>query len=98
MFGLGYFEILILLLLAVIFVKPEDLPELLRKLGKLIGMVRKMVWEAQSQLDELKRMHEPIGPAQNGHVRDDAGSSGAMGKEVKESSKKNPPIPPTEEN
>ncbi len=35
MFGLGFWEIILILLVAVIFLRPDDLPIFLRKLGKL---------------------------------------------------------------
>ena len=40
MFGLGFFEILIILLVVIIFVNPRDLPKVFRRLGRLVGQLR----------------------------------------------------------
>ena len=40
MFGLGFFEILIILLVAIVFINPKDLPKLFRRLGRLVAQLR----------------------------------------------------------
>ena len=40
MFGLGFFEILIVFLVVIIFVNPRDLPRVFRRLGRLAGQLR----------------------------------------------------------
>ncbi|UCF97991.1 MAG: hypothetical protein JSV89_00290 [Spirochaetaceae bacterium] len=40
MFGLGFFEILIILLVAIVFINPRDLPKFFRRLGRLVGQLR----------------------------------------------------------
>jgi Tat protein translocase TatB subunit len=40
MFGLGFFEILIIFLVVIIFVNPKDLPKVFRRLGRLVRQLR----------------------------------------------------------
>ena len=40
MFGLGFVEILIILLVAIVFINPKDLPKLFRRLGRLVQQLR----------------------------------------------------------
>ena len=40
MFGLGFVEILVILLVAIVFINPRDLPKLFRRLGRLVGQLR----------------------------------------------------------
>jgi Tat protein translocase TatB subunit len=39
-FGLGFVEILVILLVAIVFINPKDLPKLFRRLGRLVGQLR----------------------------------------------------------
>jgi sec-independent protein translocase protein TatB len=39
-FGLGFVEILIILLVAIVFINPKDLPKLFRRLGRLVRQLR----------------------------------------------------------
>jgi Sec-independent protein translocase protein TatA len=39
-FGLGFFEILVIFLVVIIFVNPKDLPRFLRRLGRLVRQLR----------------------------------------------------------
>jgi sec-independent protein translocase protein TatB len=67
--GIGFSEILVLGLAALIFIGPKDLPLLMRKLGQIIGKGRRMASEfqaafediaRQSELDELKKEIEAL--------------------------------------
>ena len=40
MFGLGFVEILIIMLVAIVFINPKDLPKLFRRLGRLVQQLR----------------------------------------------------------
>lgn len=42
MFSLGLSEILIILLVMIVFIKPEELPEFFRKAGRLFGELNRM--------------------------------------------------------
>ncbi|MBX3506355.1 MAG: Sec-independent protein translocase protein TatB [Parvibaculum sp.] len=58
MFDLGWSELLLIVILAIIFVGPKDLPKLMRTVGQAIGKVRAMAREFQSSFDELARETE----------------------------------------
>jgi sec-independent protein translocase protein TatB len=40
MFGLGFFEILIIFLVVIVFINPKDLPKVFRRLGRLVRQLR----------------------------------------------------------
>ena len=40
MFGLGFVEILIIFLVAIIFINPKDLPKIFRRLGRVARQLR----------------------------------------------------------
>ena len=49
--NIGTPELLIILLLALLVVGPERLPEIARKIGAVVGQVRKMIENASRELD-----------------------------------------------
>ena len=54
-FGVGYTELLVIAVVALIVVGPKDLPKLLRHLGQFTASVRRMAAEFQRHLDEVAR-------------------------------------------
>ena len=58
MFDLGWSELLLLMVLAIIFVGPKDLPMMMRTVGQAVAKVRAMAREFQSSFDELARETE----------------------------------------
>lgn len=50
MFGLSGTELLIVAIIAIIFIKPEDLPRIIRNIGKAYGHFRRLYY---SFLDEI---------------------------------------------
>ena len=40
MFGLGFFEILIIFLVVIVFINPKDLPKVFRRMGRLVRQLR----------------------------------------------------------
>jgi Sec-independent protein translocase protein TatA len=40
MFGLGFFEILIIFLVMIVFINPKDLPKVFGRLGRLVRQLR----------------------------------------------------------
>ena len=54
-FGVGYTELLVIAVVALIVVGPKDLPKLLRHLGRFTASVRRMAAEFQRHLDEVAR-------------------------------------------
>lgn len=56
--GVGFSEILVIGLAALIFVGPKDLPMLMRKIGAFIGKGRRMAREFQAAFDDIARQSE----------------------------------------
>ena len=51
-FGLGFFEILLILILAVIFIPPKDLPGIIRKCAQILGKINKNIREFMKEWKE----------------------------------------------
>lgn len=56
--GIGFSEILVLGLAALIFIGPKDLPLMMRKLGQFVGKGRRMAREFQAAFDDIARQSE----------------------------------------
>jgi len=56
MFGIGFTEILLISIIAILFLGPDKLPEALIQIAKFIKGVKKTVGEAKSSLDEELRI------------------------------------------
>ncbi|HHH37672.1 MAG TPA: Sec-independent protein translocase subunit TatB [Epsilonproteobacteria bacterium] len=52
MFGLGFTEILLIAVVAILFLGPDKLPDAMVKVAKFIKSVKKAVSDAKSSLDE----------------------------------------------
>ena len=52
MFGIGFGEILIVLLVTIVFIRPEDLPKFLARTGRLFGQLKRMYNEV------IKTIHD----------------------------------------
>ena len=59
---IGFGELLIILIIALVVLGPEKLPQAARALGKAIGSVKKYVREASEELeiDELKQIKKDV--------------------------------------
>jgi Tat protein translocase TatB subunit len=57
MFKIGFSEILIILLVIVIFVRPKDLPKFIRKAGQMYRHVKEF---SRSVVDGIKKYEEEI--------------------------------------
>ena len=55
MFGIGFTELIILTVVALVFVGPERLPNMMRQLGKLFVHTRRMASDVRSTVDEVVR-------------------------------------------
>ena len=53
MFGIGFGEILIVVLIAIVFIRPKDLPKFLRSAGKFYGQVKRMYKEVIETKDKI---------------------------------------------
>ncbi len=58
MFDIGWIELLIIAVVAIIVIGPKDFPRMLRTLGRYIGMVRRMAGDFRVQFDEAIRESE----------------------------------------
>jgi sec-independent protein translocase protein TatB len=54
-FGIGYTEIVVIALVAIIVIGPKDLPKVLRAFGRTMQKVRGMAREFQGHLDQAMR-------------------------------------------
>ena len=54
----GFQEFLLLAIVALIVVGPEDLPLMMRKLGQWVGKMRAMAREFQSAFDDIAKQAE----------------------------------------
>lgn len=55
MFGVGIVEILVILLVAIVFVNPKDLPRLFRWLGRLARQLRDLKDSSVQYLEKAER-------------------------------------------
>ena len=53
MFNIGPLEWLVILIVVIIFVKPEDLPKLIRQIGKIYGNVTRTINEINAMVADL---------------------------------------------
>lgn len=58
MFDIGWSELLILAMVAIIVVGPKDLPKLMGTVGRYVGRIRAMANEFRQQFDEAIRESE----------------------------------------
>lgn len=58
MFGMGFFEICMVLVIAVIFLGPDKLPKAMVDLAKFFKTIKKTMDEAKSSLDEELKLQE----------------------------------------
>jgi len=63
MFGIGFSEIILIALVAIIFIRPEDMPAALRRLGRAYGKLKKTIDEFtefknafMKQVDEMAKI------------------------------------------
>ena len=55
MFDIGWSEILVIAVVAIIVVGPKDLPRMLRTFGRMMGQVRRTANEFRRQFDDALR-------------------------------------------
>jgi sec-independent protein translocase protein TatB len=95
-FGIGYTELVVVAIIAVIVIGPKDLPKVLRAFGKTMGKMRGMAREFQGHLDqamreagvdeikkEVKNLKTGIETQTNSIKTAAAGTANAVGADVK---------------
>lgn len=58
MFGMGFSEILIILVIGIIFLGPDKLPEAMVKIAKFFNMFKKTINEAKESIDQELKIEE----------------------------------------
>jgi sec-independent protein translocase protein TatB len=53
MFGIGFSELVLIGLILILFIKPEDLPKFFRSLGKIYGQMKKAYNDVVSVKDKI---------------------------------------------
>lgn len=66
MFGIGWAEIAIVALVVFLFMKPEDVPKVMRKFGNLVRQIRKFSRAVNSDLRSIARDIERMDNANSG--------------------------------
>ena len=56
MFGIGFVELCVIIVVALVFVGPKKLPDLMKQAGKFFVQVRRMTSDVKSTMDEV--IHE----------------------------------------
>ena len=51
---IGWFEILIIVAIAIVVIGPKDFPHMLKKVGSWIGTVKKYISNVQNQISNLE--------------------------------------------
>ena len=63
---IGWFEILIIVVLAILVIGPKDFPIMLKKIGSWVGSLKNYFYEIQKDItDEERAMDEVISPDEN---------------------------------
>ena len=57
---IGWLELLIIVIIAILVIGPKDFPIVLRKLGRWISTTKKYFSDVQSNINEITNLDEPI--------------------------------------
>jgi sec-independent protein translocase protein TatB len=102
MFDIGWTELLVVAVVAILVVGPKDLPRMLRQFGKTVGQMRKMAGEFQSQfndalkeaeLDEVRRSIEDVRSTASGATNPLRNIGSDLRRSVEQSSGTKKPAP-----
>lgn len=55
MFGIGFTELVVIVLVGIVFIRPDDLPAFFRKVGKIVAEIRGAYNEVVAVKDEFLR-------------------------------------------
>ena len=67
---IGWFELLIIILVAIIIVGPKDFPVIVRKVGSWIGSIKRYFRDIQSSVDEFTSIEEKKDIKENKNEQD----------------------------
>ena len=69
---IGWFEILIIVVLSILIIGPKDFPIMLRKIGSWIGSIRRYFSEIQKDVTDIENsIEEEISLKENYSVKND---------------------------
>ena len=111
MFDIGFYEIVVIAVVALIVIGPERLPKTARMLGHLFGRLQRYVNEVKAdinremELDELRRLRQEVKGAASEFERsvqnvatDFQSSVRNVEQQLNETASANPPAPPAATN
>ena len=55
---IGWFELLVIVIIAILVIGPKEFPVVLRKIGSWVGAIKKYFSEMQSGINELTNLDE----------------------------------------
>ena len=55
---IGWFELLIIILVAIIIVGPKDFPVIIRKVGSWIGSIKRYFSDVQNSVDKITSLDD----------------------------------------
>ena len=57
---IGWLELLIIVVIAILVIGPKDFPIVLKKLGKWTATIKRYFSDVQSNINEITNLDEPI--------------------------------------
>ena len=78
MFGLGFWEILMIALVVIVFVPPKDMPKVFSKIGKVYGEMRSFNRSVRNTMRTLELDADRESRAARRKQRDNADSDGTV--------------------
>ena len=67
---IGWFELLIIILVAIVIVGPKDFPVIVRKVGSWIGSIKRYFRDIQSSVDEVTSIDKKKDKKENKNEQD----------------------------
>jgi len=67
---IGWFELLIIILVAIVIVGPKDFPVIVRKVGSWIGSIKRYFRDIQSSVDEVTSIDQKKDKKENKNEQD----------------------------
>tara|TARA_B100002051_G_C16697621_1_gene619065 strand:+ start:100 stop:312 length:213 start_codon:yes stop_codon:yes gene_type:complete len=55
---IGWFELLIIVIIAILVIGPKDFPVVLKKIGTWVGSIKKYFSDVQANVNEITNMEE----------------------------------------
>jgi|TARA_B100001540_G_C15808845_1_gene643441 sec-independent protein translocase protein TatB len=62
---IGWFELLIIVIIAILVIGPKEFPIVLRKVGNWVGSIKKYFSEMQNSMSEITKIGDNISEEKN---------------------------------